>query len=83
MVGVKNLPVFHQNAIDIFVGTFKSVLVSWKIKSVSCIALRPRTNTADLGPLTGLIRNHLINNIIKMVELGIILNNYSSVVFFL
>ena len=33
---------------------------------VSCIGPRPRprTNTADLGPVTEPIRNHLINNII-------------------
>ena len=28
------------------------------------LGLRPRSNTANLGPVTGPIRNNLINNII-------------------
>ena len=36
--------------------------------SVCCIGPRPRTNTADLGPVIGPIRNNLINNIIKLVS---------------
>ena len=30
------------------------------------LGLRPRSNTAHLGPVTGPIRNNLINNIIIM-----------------
>ena len=37
--------------------------------SVDCIGLRPRGNTADLGPVTGPIRNYLINNIIVLRDL--------------
>ena len=35
--------------------------------SVCCIGSQPRTNTADLGPITGQIRNNLINNIIILI----------------
>ena len=34
--------------------------------SVSCIGPRPWVNTADRGPVTGIIRNHFINNIMTV-----------------
>ena len=38
---------------------------------VCCIGPRPRTNTAYLGPVTGPIRNYLINNIIWLMLIDI------------
>ena len=32
--------------------------------AVLTLGLRPPANTADLGPVTGPVRNHMINNII-------------------
>ena len=32
------------------------------------LGLRPRSNTANLGPVTGPVRNNLINNIIVYIS---------------
>ena len=46
--------------------------------SICCIGPRPRANTADLGPVTGPIRNYLINNIILSVGYPIYSSNVLS-----
>ena len=39
-------------------------VISYWTSYRSSVSLRPRSNTANLGPVTGPIRNNLINNII-------------------
>ena len=62
----------HTNMADVFQLTMQTYIqVTGPRFAVLAHGLRPRTNKADLGPISGPIQNSLINNIIEYSMLAI------------